>query len=161
MQAKAGVDAVADWKRIVVGDAFRLPSRDPNYYRDLFLLWPFILFTIAGLANMFGAGSDHRLALKCAILSFITLLLARERLVLIGGALGFYAVGSGISFVLKHDPIALAVSMVAGVLCLLLIRAFKSYKMSYEMPKGLSIVGTLTGMISLGISLGLLAWIRR
>jgi hypothetical protein len=38
-----------DWKRLIVGDAFQLSSRDFNYYRDLFLLWPFLLFTIAGL----------------------------------------------------------------------------------------------------------------
>jgi len=146
---------------MIVGDAFRLPSRDLNYYRDLLLVWPFLLFTIVGLVSLFGASSDHRLAFKCALLSLMMLLLARERLVLVGGALGFCAVQLCVTFVLKHDRMALAMSMVAGVLCLLLIRAFKSYKLSYEMPKGLSIVGTLTGLISLGLSLGLLSWIRR
>src|ERR1700730_6548861 len=29
-----------DWKQIIVGDAFRLPSRDPRYYLDLVLIVP-------------------------------------------------------------------------------------------------------------------------
>jgi hypothetical protein len=27
-----------DWKRIIVGDAFKLPSRNPRYYLDLVLM---------------------------------------------------------------------------------------------------------------------------
>ena len=96
---------------MVVGDAFQLSSRDFNYHRDLFLLWPFLLFTIAGLVNLFGVGHDHRIGIKFVALSLVTILLARERFILIGGALGFCAVQSGISFVLKHDWIALAVSI--------------------------------------------------
>lgn len=29
-----------DWNRIIVGDAFKLPSRDPRYYLDLALIVP-------------------------------------------------------------------------------------------------------------------------
>jgi hypothetical protein len=29
-----------DWKRIIVGDAFKLPSRNPRYYLDLMLIVP-------------------------------------------------------------------------------------------------------------------------
>jgi hypothetical protein len=29
-----------DWNRIIVGDAFKLPSRDPRYYLDLVLIVP-------------------------------------------------------------------------------------------------------------------------
>ena len=57
-----------DWKRVIVGDAFQLSSRDFNYYRDLFLLWPFLLFTIAGLVNLFGVGHDHRIGIKFVVL---------------------------------------------------------------------------------------------
>lgn len=88
---------------MVVGDAFQLSSRDFNYYRDLFLLWPFLLFTIAGLVNLFGVGHDHRIGMKLLVLSLVTIVLARERFILIGGALGCCAVQSGISFVLTHD----------------------------------------------------------
>jgi len=155
------VELVPDWKRVIVGDAFQLPSRDFNYYRDLFLIWPFLLFTIAGLVNLFSVGHDHRLGFKFMALSLVTLLLARERFALIGGALGFCAVQSGISFALKHEWVALAVSILTGVVFLLLIRSMRDYKPSYRWPKGLSIVDLLVGLSSLGLTIALFSWLRR
>jgi hypothetical protein len=146
---------------VIVGDTFQLPSRDFNYYRDLFLFWPFLLFTIVGLVNLFGVGHDHRVGIKFVALSLVTILLARERFILIGGALGFCAVQSGISFVLKHDWIALAASISSSTLCLLLLRGLKDYKPSYSMPKGIRIADILTGLTSLGLTLALFSWIRR
>jgi len=92
-----------DWKRAIIGDAFQLSSHDFNYYRDLFLLWPFLLFTIAGLVNLFGVRHDHQDGVKFVALSLVTILLARERFVLIGSAVGFCAVQSLLSFLLRHD----------------------------------------------------------
>jgi hypothetical protein len=40
-------------EKTIVGNAFRLPSGNRNYYRDLFLLCPFLLFAIAGLLHAF------------------------------------------------------------------------------------------------------------
>ena len=34
---------MVDWKRIIVGNAFRLPSRDLRYYLDLALIVPLFL----------------------------------------------------------------------------------------------------------------------
>ena len=150
-----------DWKRVIVGDAFQLPSRDFNYYRDLFLLWPFLLFTIAGLVGLFGVGHDHRAAVKFVALAIVTILLARERLILIGAALGFCAVQSGISFVLKHDWIALAISVCATTVCLLLLSSLKDYKPSYSVPNGIRIADILTGLTSLGLTIVLFRWILR
>jgi hypothetical protein len=152
---------VPDCKRAIVGDAFQLPSREFNYYRDLFLIWPFLLFTIAGLVNLFSAGDDHRLGFKCLALSLVTLLLARERFALIGGALGFCAVQSGISFAIKHEGVALAVSITTGFVFLLLIRSMKGYKPNYRRPKGLSVVDLLVGVSSLGLTIALFSWLRR
>lgn len=150
---------VPDWKRVVVGDAFQLPSSDFNYYRDLFLLWPFLLFTIAGVVGLFGGGHDHRIAVKFLALAIVTILLARERLILIGAALGFCAVQSGISFVLKHDWIALTVSISAATVCFLLLRNLKDYKPSYNRPNGIRVADILIGLTSLGLSIVLFRWI--
>jgi hypothetical protein len=155
------VELVPDWKRVIVGDAFQLPSRDFNYYRDLFLIWPFLLFTIAGLVNLFSVGHDHRFGFKCVALSLVTLLLARERLALLGGALGFCAVQSGISFVLHRDWAALAVSILTGVVFLLLIRSIRNDKPSYRRPNGLSTVDLVVGLSSLGLTIALFSWLRR
>jgi hypothetical protein len=75
-----------DWKRIVVGDAFRLPSRDINYYRDLFLLCPFILFAVAGIFKLLS--QQWVVGAECLGIALGALLLSRERLLLFLGALG-------------------------------------------------------------------------
>jgi hypothetical protein len=76
-----------DWKRIVFGDAFRLPSRNLNYYRDLFLVCPFLLFAVVAVFKLL----DYQwiLGAECAGLALAALLLSRERLFLFLGALGF------------------------------------------------------------------------
>jgi len=150
-----------DWKRVIVGDAFQLPSHDFNYYRDLFLVWPFLLFTVAGLVNLFGVGHDHRVGVKLVALSLVTVLLARERIALIGGALGFCAVQSLLSFFLRHNWIGLAVAIPAGIFFIFLIRGLKDYKPSYQWPKGLRIADLLVGLLSLGFSILVLNWIGR
>jgi hypothetical protein len=149
-----------NWKQVIVGDAFRLPSRDLNYYRDLFLIWPFLLFTITALVNLFSVGKDHRLGLELAALSILSILLARERIALIGGALGFCFVQSLVSFFIRRDWVGLAVAIPTGTLFLVLIRYLKDYKPSYEWPKG-SIVDLLVGLSSLGFSLLVFYWIGR
>lgn len=150
-----------NWKQLVVGDAFRLPSHDFNYYRDLFLIWPFLLFTIAGLANLFSRGHDHRLGFIFAGLSLLSLLFARERIALIGGGLGFCAVQSLVSFFLRHDWVGLAVAIPSGALFIVLIRLLKNYKPSYEWPKGLSIAAVLVVLSSLGFSFLVFHWLGR
>jgi len=152
---------VPNWKRVLVGDAFQLPSQELNYYRDLFLVWPLLLFTIAGLANLFSVGQDHRLAIRCLAFSLVALLLSRERLILITAALGFCAVQAGISFVLKHEWVALAVSGISAACCLLLIISLKGYKPSYSVRRGHTIVDLLVGLSSLGFTIALFSWLRR
>jgi hypothetical protein len=148
-----------DWKRVIVGDAFRLSSHDFNYYRDLFLLWPFLLFTIAGLVNLFGVGHDHRDGVRFVALSLVSILLARERFVLIGGALGFCAVQSLLSFFLRHNWMGLALAIPTGTLFLLLIRFLKDYKPSYQWPRSMRIADLLVGLSSLGFSILVFYWI--
>jgi hypothetical protein len=43
---------VPEWKRIIVGDAFKLRSSDPRYYANIFLFWPTLLFTWALAASL-------------------------------------------------------------------------------------------------------------
>lgn len=159
MQEEA--ESMPNWKQVIVGDAFRVPSRDLNFYRDSFLIWPFLLFTIAGLANLFSRGVDHRPGFEFAALSILFLLLARERIALVGGALGFCAVQSLVSFFLRHDWVGLAVAIPSGTLFVVLIRSLKNYKPSYEWPKGLSIAAVLVGLSSLGFSILVFRWIGR
>jgi steroid 5-alpha reductase family enzyme len=82
---------MTDWKRMIVGDAFRVTSRDPNYYRDLLLFWPFWAFTVAGTTNLFSGHHDHRAGLLFIALGLLSLMFARERFFLVAVGLGFCA----------------------------------------------------------------------
>lgn len=148
-----------DWKKVIVGDAFRLPSRHLNYYRDIFLVWPFLLFTVAALADLFSEGHDHRMGLKFSALSILSILLARERFILICGALGFCSAQSLLAFLLRHDWVGLAVAIPTGALFLMVIRTLKDYKPSYEWPNGGTVMDLLVGLLSLGFSILVFRWV--
>lgn len=148
-----------DWKRVIVGDSFRVPSRDPNYYRDILLAWPFLLFTLAAVDGLLGGGHNHRLGFKFAALSILSILLARERFALICGALGFCSVQSLLSFVLRHDWVGLPVAILTGTLFLLVIRGLRDYKPSYQWPKGMTLIDISVGLLSLGLTLLVFRWV--
>jgi hypothetical protein len=137
-----------DWRRLIIGDAFALQSRDPNFLRDVFLVIPFLLSTIIAVTSVLGPVHDYRAAMKCAVISLLALLLARERFVLIGASLGFVCLQSLISFVLKHNPIGLAVSILSGVPFLLLIRWLADYKPSYSVTTGTTMSTVLVVLVS-------------
>ena len=139
-----------DWKRMVVGDVFRLPSRNVNYYRDLFLLFPFLIFAAAGVFKLL----DHRWALggECIGLALGALLLARERLFLLLGALGFCAVRFLVVIALTHDWRGFVGLLIACILLLVFGRMAKNHKPSYGWPEG-SIVELLVGLASLLLTL--------
>jgi hypothetical protein len=124
-----------DWKRLIVGDAFALDSRNPNFYRDMFLFVPFLLSAIVTASGLLGPKHDYLVALKSGLLALLIIALARERLLLVGASFGFVCVQSAVSFGLRRDPIALAVSILTGVACLLLFRSLKDYKPSYSFEK--------------------------
>jgi len=147
-----------NWKRVIVGDAFRLPSRDLSYDRDLFLLWPFLLFTVAAVADLFRSGQNHVAGFMPWALSGLSILLARERVLLVGAALGICALQSSISFLLKRDWLALAMAILSGTPLHLLIRMLKDYKPSYEWPEGRKILEFLIGMSSLGVTILVFRW---
>ena len=132
-----------DWKRLIIGDAVALDSRDKNFYRDMFLFAPFLLFGIMAVSGLFRADRDYLGVVKCGLLCLSALALIKERLVLVAAALGFVCLQSSVSYALKHNPIALAVSIPAGVACFLLIRSLKDYKPSYSFEKGVTIATLL------------------
>jgi hypothetical protein len=94
---------VPDRKRIVAGDAFQMPSGNINYYRDSFLIWPLVAFSIVEFVSLCTPGVNHRLVMKCAAFAPAAILLAHERRILLLGALGFCALRSMISFTIQRE----------------------------------------------------------
>jgi hypothetical protein len=148
-----------DWKRAIVGEAFTLPTKDLNFYRDLFLMWPFLLFAVAAFTNFLRRGVNHRQGFIFLGLAVICLLLAREKFALIGGALGFCFAQSQWALFIKHDIVGLWVGIVTGLLLVVFMSSLKNYKPKVQYPRGLSIATLLLGLCSLGLTILLIRWI--
>jgi cell division protein FtsW (lipid II flippase) len=141
---------VPNWKSLLVGET----ARDINYYRDLFLLWPFLLFTIAGLVEVFSPTHAQRIdGLKFLALGAATIALARERFILFLGALGFCAVRLPFALLKSHDTPTLVAVLGTGLLLVLALRLGRNYKPSYEWPKDLHILDLVIGLSSLALTL--------
>ncbi len=146
---------MADRKRWVIGDALAWPSEDWNYYRDMFLLWPFMLGSIGTVSSLFVANHNYRFAAKAAVVSSVLLLLVREKFLMIIVTLGFVSVQSLWSFCVKGEWLGLAVGILSGVSFFLLIRALADHKLSYKLnpTAGKTVVDLFVGMSSLGFAL--------
>ena len=78
-----------NWKRIIIGEAFKLPSNDFNYYRDLALIWPFVFFSIVSVVQGFTPSrspADTLFFHRAVVIALLCLLLAKEKLMMAGVA---------------------------------------------------------------------------
>jgi hypothetical protein len=145
-----------NWNRIIVGDAFTLSSRDPNYYRDLFFGVPFFWSFVA--ATFHFAALRTPIGLKCLAVSAITLLLIKERLVFILMASGFcfLRILFVLPFAFHRDPqTLLAFAISAGVL-LLCFPFLRNFRPAYTTPLEMRIADLIVGVTSFGLTMYLM-----
>lgn len=139
-----------NWNRIVVGDAFKLSSTDINYYRDLFLIWPFLGFSLGAISNLFSPASPiYRIyGFKLAACAVAAIFLAKERIVLLLGALAYVAVRLSIAIIFIHTREMLVWLLVSGSLALTILRSrwVRDYKPSYARPNGLHVLDLIVGV---------------
>jgi hypothetical protein len=156
---------MADWRRFIVGDAFKLSSSDINYYRDLFLLWPFLLSSIVGLSNLWTPtnSSDRMYAYKAAGAALVIFLLAKERLLLLVGSLMYVTIKLGVAAIFVHSR-----GVVIGFLCcggvltaLLMSRPLREWKPSYLSNGEMHVLDFVVGIAGLIAGIGLLQWLQR
>jgi hypothetical protein len=159
-----------DWNRIIVGDAFKLPSHDLNYYRDLFLIWPFLLCSVVGITQLYApvspAGRNY--GFKVAACAVFTLLLAKEKRILILVASLYVGFRLAIRLVLgvlflRHDwATYLPGFLVSAVVVFMVIRSSIGRRPSYTRNSvgKMRIVSLLVVMCSLGCTIALLRWIN-
>jgi hypothetical protein len=142
-----------DWKRITVGEAFDLTSRDPNYYRDLFLLWPFLLFSIAALLGLWSGHSvpERMYTYRMAAFAVVALLLAKEKAFLLLGSLSYVALRLGIGMIFIHDwRLFVEFVVTAGTLILLIKRLnARKWKPSYSFLPGSRVLDLAVGIAGL------------
>src|SRR6266481_8121992 len=152
-----------NWKRIIVGDAFKVSSGGVNQLRDLFLVWPFLLFSIIAVSGLFGAHeTDRSYAIKSGICAAMAVLLARERLMLIAGALAYVSIRLAVALIFVHDSKVLLALMVWGGILLAIVRfAVKSnWKPSYTTEKGMHLLDLVAGLSGLVLAIVVARWIK-
>jgi hypothetical protein len=153
-----------DWNRIIVGDAFKPGSRDLNYFRDLFLMWPFMVFSVAAISNLSApTSSAYRVyGFKLAICAVVAILLAKERLLLFLVALLYVAMRLAVAIIFVHNWEIFTWLFVSGALLFLILRSrmFFNWKPSYVWPKGLRALDLIVGVSGLGAALGLGHWMK-
>jgi hypothetical protein len=132
-----------DWNRILVGDAFALSSRDINFYRDLFLMWPFLACSIVGATALYAptVPGDRFHGLKAASCAVLIILLAKEKRILMLAASSYVALRVGLRVVagllfFRHDlgPYLLAF-LVSRSVAFFVIRSLKGWQPSYRFPR--------------------------
>jgi hypothetical protein len=124
-------------------------SRDVNYLRDMALFWPFVIFSITAVASLYSP-SYRQIGLRCAVLAAITVVLARERLLIFLVALGFCAVQSAIALVVHPwSWVVFMVAILTGIPFLLANRYWRKPKLAYQLPDEFGAVDALVAFGSI------------
>jgi hypothetical protein len=109
-----------DWNWNVVEEAFKLPSRNFDYYRDTFLMWPIWLFSFGSIIDILTPASPaYRVyGFKLAASAIVAVALAKERLILLAAGAGFVAIRLAIALAVTQDWKSYAVLCATIFTCL-------------------------------------------
>lgn len=134
----------------VIGEHKRtLFSRDLNYLRDMALFWPFVLYSIFGVASAFSPGY-RQFAIRCAVVAIIALALSKEKLLLFVVGTGFIAIQCAIALILHQWSWAVFTAGIVSVFpALLASRYWRSRKLTYQLPREFRLLDALWSIASL------------
>jgi hypothetical protein len=152
-----------DWNRLIVGDAFKLLSRDMNYYRDMFLLWPILAFSSAAIVHIISPEPPaYRIyGFKLAACAIVAIALAKERLILITGGAGYVAIRLAVALALTQDWRTYLVGfLVSAAIVFAALWLGKDWKSSYERPAKTSLVGLAMGVAGIGAAVAVGLWLK-
>jgi hypothetical protein len=139
-----------NWRRIIVGDAFRLYSRDFNYYRDLALFWPFLLFSIIAFSEFYTRTTTRGYRIAMLGIDLACLILAKEKLMLVTASMGFVALRCVWAFATGARGLSLLITLAATAgLTAFVVFARGSTPISYKHPEKTGIVDVVVGLGSL------------
>jgi hypothetical protein len=152
-----------NWKRIIVGDAFKVSSGGVNQLRNLFLVWLFLLFSILAVSGLFGPHeTDRSYSIKSGICAVVAVLLATERLMLIAGALAYVSIRLAIALIFVYDSkVLLALIVSGGILLAIVCFAVKSnWKPSYTTEKSMHLLDLVAGLSGLVLAIVVATWMK-
>jgi len=160
---------VTDWKRIIVGDAFKLSSRNPRYYTDILLMWPTLVFGMRfamAVWNWPPASWDRREVLIWGGLLALGIVLLKERVFVVIGGLGAIVVGAlwGMHFHPDKSAAALTVIVgcVVGMFVLFWPNRFRTnvYGSTHQV-RGTDMLGLICGVAGIGLAILIARWVRQ
>jgi hypothetical protein len=151
------------WKRIILGDNWRellvwknfVFPRDLDRVRDVALVWPLILFSLAGLIHLLQPKTnlDTKIGLELLGCAILTVLAAKEKYMLVGATFVCCAFRLLVVVFLVHDWRAIGAFSVCVVVPAVMFWKRGDYKPSYTIDDGLSFLDIVTGISALMISL--------
>jgi hypothetical protein len=131
-------------------------SRDVNYLRDVALFWPFVFYSIFGVAAAFSPGY-RQFAIRCAVVAIGALLLAKEKLLLFVVGSGFIAIQSAITLVLHSwNSVVFTAGVLTGSTFFLAGYFWRKRKLTYKLPNEFRLVDALWSIASIIGSLALM-----
>jgi hypothetical protein len=134
----------------------RLFSRDLNYLRDVALFWPFVLYSIFGVASAFSPAYRH-FAIRCAAVVIAALILAKEKLLLFVVGVGFIAIQCAITLALHSWNSAVFIAgVLTGCTFFLAGHVWRKRKLTYKLPNEFRLVDALWSIASIIGSLALM-----
>jgi hypothetical protein len=152
-----------DWNRIIIGDAFKLPSHSFDYYRDMFLVWPILAFSFTALVQIIAPASPayRTYGFKLAVCAIVAVFLAKERLILIAGGAGFVALRLAVALAITQDLRTYLVGfLVSSGICFAALRVRKDWKPSHAWPAKRGVLGLAVCVAGLGTAVAIGAWLK-
>jgi hypothetical protein len=149
-----------DWKRIIVGDAFKTAHRD--WYRDLFLIWPFLLFSIATVSALWDSHSstDRTYAFRMVACAIVVVLIMKERAIMLLAASGYVGIRFGVAAIFYHDWRILFAFATCAAVAFGAFRIMKkrNWETSYVASGDLHVLDLLVGGTGLAIGIVIMRW---
>jgi hypothetical protein len=153
-----------DWNRILGWDDLKAQTASFDYYRDTFLLWPFLGFSIAAISVLVHPQSSaYRIfGLKLAVCAVVALLLAKEKLFQVLVASAYVAIRMAIAIIFYHTWVTLALLLASGGTLIVIFSsgALKNRKSSYVRPKKLGALAIAVGVLGLGLMMAIGFWMK-
>lgn len=153
-----------NWNQILGWDDFKNQTASFDYYRDIFLVWPFLGFSIGAISVLIAPQSPaYRIfGLKLALCAVVALLLAKERLLLVLVASAYVAIRMAIAIAFSHTWVTLALLLVSSGTLLVVFRSgvLKGWKLSYALPRKTPVLGIAVGVLGLGLMMAIGFWMK-
>jgi hypothetical protein len=153
-----------DWNRILGWDAFKVEVAGFDYYRDIFLVWPFLGFSIAATSILAAPQSTaYRIfGLKLAVCAVVTLLLAKERLILVLAASAYMAIKMAVGIIFIHTWQILLWLLVSGGILFIACRSavLRDRKPNYVRPRKLHVLDIAIGMLGMAVMMAIARWMK-